>query len=164
MLKGVVNGGTGGRAYFGRPAAGKTGTTSDYHDAWFVGYTPDLVAGVWIGNDSNTSLGGMTGGAKPAEVWKAFMSQALKNVPAKDFDGTFATKANAVSHLEESGDANTKGLKDTKKNAGKGSKNGQAGTNDGKGGGAPQGQQPSQPAAPPSAAPSPTGGGEKGRN
>ena len=92
------------------------------------------------------------------------MSQALKNVPAKDFDGTFATKANAVSHLEESGDANTKGLKDTKKNAGKGSKNGQAGTNDGKGGGAPQGQQPSQPAAPPSAAPSPTGGGEKGRN
>lgn len=164
MLKGVVNGGTGGRAYFGRPAAGKTGTTSDYHDAWFVGYTPDLVAGVWIGNDSNTSLGGMTGGAKPAEVWKAFMSQALKNVPAKDFDGTFATKANAVSHLEESGDANTKGLKDTKKNAGKGSKNGQAGTNNGKGGGAPQGQQPSQPAAPPSAAPSPTGGGEKGRN
>ena len=49
MLEGVIQKGTGTRAKIGRPAAGKTGTTSDYHDAWFVGYTPDLVAGVWIG-------------------------------------------------------------------------------------------------------------------
>ena len=62
MLRDVIRAGTGRRASIGRPAAGKTGTTSDYHDAWFVGYTPDLVASVWIGNDDNTSLGGIYGG------------------------------------------------------------------------------------------------------
>ena len=62
MLQDVISAGTGRRANIGRPAAGKTGTTSDYHDAWFVGYTPDLVASGWIGNDDNTSLGGIYGG------------------------------------------------------------------------------------------------------
>jgi penicillin-binding protein 1A len=85
MLKGVITHGTGGRANIGRPAAGKTGTTSDYKDAWFVGYTPDLVAAVWIGNDDNTVMNGMTGGREPASVWKAFMQKALAGVKAKDF-------------------------------------------------------------------------------
>lgn len=87
MLMGVVQRGTGTRANIGRPAAGKTGTTSDYLDAWFVGYVPDLVCGVWVGCDDNASLGGMTGGATPAVIWKAFMSKALNGTPVKQFEG-----------------------------------------------------------------------------
>ncbi|MBR6013242.1 MAG: PBP1A family penicillin-binding protein [Selenomonadaceae bacterium] len=86
MLEDVISRGTGKRANIGRPAAGKTGTTSDYKDAWFVGYTPDLVAGVWLGNDDNTSMDGIMGGQTPAAVWQSFMSKALANVPAHDFD------------------------------------------------------------------------------
>ena len=86
MLQGVIIKGTGTRANIGRPAAGKTGTTSDYHDAWFVGYTPDLVTGVWVGNDNNAGLDGMGGGQTPAQIWKAYMTVALKDTPPKDFD------------------------------------------------------------------------------
>lgn len=86
MLEDVITRGSGKRAAIGRPAAGKTGTTSNYHDAWFVGYTPDLVAGVWIGNDNNTSLDGMMGGQTPAIVWSTFMKKALANTPVHDFD------------------------------------------------------------------------------
>lgn len=101
MLQTVIQKGTGTHANIGRPAAGKTGTTSDYHDAWFVGYTPDLVAGVWVGNDNNASLHSMTGGQTPAEIWKAFMSKALATVPAKNFDGSAAGKNDAVGELED---------------------------------------------------------------
>ena len=101
MLQTVIQKGTGAHANIGRPAAGKTGTTSDYHDAWFVGYTPDLVAGVWIGNDNNASLHSMTGGQTPAEIWKAFMSKALATTPAKNFDGSAAGKNDAVGELED---------------------------------------------------------------
>ena len=101
MLQTVIQKGTGTRANIGRPAAGKTGTTSDYHDAWFVGYTPDLVAGVWVGSDDNASLHGMTGGNTPAEIWKAFMSKALASIPARNFDGSAASKDNAVGELED---------------------------------------------------------------
>lgn len=101
MLQTVIQKGTGTRANIGRPAAGKTGTTSDYHDAWFVGYTPDLVAGVWVGSDDNASLHGMTGGNTPAEIWKAFMSKALASVPARNFDGSAAGKDDAVGELED---------------------------------------------------------------
>ena len=86
MLEDVIAKGTGKGAAIGRPAAGKTGTTSDYKDAWFVGYTPDLVASVWIGNDDNTSLDGIMGGGLPATIWSHFMQNALLNVPAHDFD------------------------------------------------------------------------------
>lgn len=85
LLRGVIIRGTGTGANIGRPAAGKTGTTSDYKDAWFVGYTPDLVASVWIGNDNADPLRGMTGADKPADIWKAFMSKALSGIPSKDF-------------------------------------------------------------------------------
>ncbi len=81
MLSGVISYGTGARANIGRPAAGKTGTTSDYRDAWFIGYTPDLVAGVWVGNDNNKAMKKVTGGTLPAPIWASFMKQALANVP-----------------------------------------------------------------------------------
>ena len=86
MLESVINGGTGGNAAIGRPAAGKTGTTDDSKDAWFVGYTPDLVAAVWIGDDyGSETLRGITGGDTPAIMWGQFMANALANTPASDF-------------------------------------------------------------------------------
>lgn len=88
MLMDVIQRGTGTRANIGRPAAGKTGTTSDYHDAWFVGYTPDLVAGVWIGNDSVSDLHGMAGGTTPAVIWRAFMLKAHAGLPIRNFEGS----------------------------------------------------------------------------
>ena len=97
MLEGVIKkGGTGARANIGRPAAGKTGTTSNYHDAWFVGYTPDLVCGVWVGNDDNTAMNGVMGGQLPAQIWKNFMEKALAQIPAKNFDGSAATKHDSI--------------------------------------------------------------------
>lgn len=101
MLKTALENGTGARARLGRPAAGKTGTTDDSHDAWFVGYTPDLVTGVWVGSDDNSSLGGMTGGQLPAEIWHSFMVSALQSIPAKDFDGEIASKSDAVWSVED---------------------------------------------------------------
>lgn len=84
MLMNVINEGTGKAARIGRPAAGKTGTTSDYRDAWFMGYTPDLVTGVWVGNDDNTPMKKVTGGMLPAQIWHNYMIAALANVPAHD--------------------------------------------------------------------------------
>ncbi|MBV8939568.1 MAG: penicillin-binding protein 1A [Alphaproteobacteria bacterium] len=81
LLSGVISHGTGRAAQIGRPAAGKTGTTSDYRDAWFIGYTPDLAAGVWVGNDDNTPMRKVTGGMLPAPIWRNFMKTALANVP-----------------------------------------------------------------------------------
>lgn len=86
LLKSVVNSGTGGGAAIGRPAAGKTGTTDTYKDAWFVGYTYDLAAAVWIGNDEGESMDGMTGGDLPATLWASFMRAALQGIPVRDFD------------------------------------------------------------------------------
>ena len=78
MLRGVVTGGTArGAAIPGRDLAGKTGTTSDYKDAWFVGYTGGFVTAVWVGKDDNTAMRGVTGGAAPAAIWSGFMEAAL---------------------------------------------------------------------------------------
>ncbi len=78
MLRGVVTSGTARSAAIpGRDIAGKTGTTSDYKDAWFVGYTGGFVAAVWVGKDDNTPMRGVTGGAAPAAIWKGFMEAAL---------------------------------------------------------------------------------------
>lgn len=85
MMKGVITRGTGGGANIGRPAAGKTGTTSDHKDAWFVGFTPDLVAAVWMGSDTPEYLNGITGGDTPATIWHDFMMAALAKMPARDF-------------------------------------------------------------------------------
>ena len=79
--------GTGRAARLERPAAGKTGTSQDFRDAWFVGYTPDLVASVWVGNDDSKPMKGVTGGSLPAWIWKGFMIRALKGVPPKRLPG-----------------------------------------------------------------------------
>jgi penicillin-binding protein 1A len=85
-LQSVVNGGTGKEAAIGRPAAGKTGTTSSERDVWFVGYVPQLAASVWIGKDDYTPLGqGVTGGTFAAPIWRSFMQEALKNEPVEAF-------------------------------------------------------------------------------
>ncbi len=86
MLRKVVELGTGKAANFAQNVAGKTGTTNDYHDAWFVGYTPDIVTGVWIGNDNNTKLPGITGGALPARIFATYMKTATQNFPQSVFD------------------------------------------------------------------------------
>lgn len=87
MLKGVIApGGTGEKANIGRPAAGKTGTTSSERDVWFVGYVPQLATAVWVGNDNYQSMGkGITGGNFAAPVWRSFMLKALKDKPVKYF-------------------------------------------------------------------------------
>jgi penicillin-binding protein 1A len=84
MMEDVVRHGTGWRAKsLGRPVAGKTGTSNDYKDAWFVGYTPDLVASVWVGFDNFKSLGAQETGARAASpIWVSFMKSALKGEPA----------------------------------------------------------------------------------
>ncbi|MDK2932134.1 MAG: penicillin-binding protein [Bacillota bacterium] len=89
MMRGVITRGTGKAANIGRPAAGKTGTTSDYTNAWFVGFTPDLVACVWIGNDEQQKpmiYGGVRiGSARAAMIWGAFMKEALRDTPPGEF-------------------------------------------------------------------------------
>ncbi|MGN0956649.1 transglycosylase domain-containing protein [Megasphaera sp.] len=86
MLEGVIDHGTGTAAAIGRPAAGKTGTTDDNKDAWFVGYTPDIVTAVWIGDDTGShSLGEIYGGTIPADIWKDYMSSATSDESGGDF-------------------------------------------------------------------------------
>lgn len=88
LLEGVVQHGTGQRAkVLGRPIAGKTGTSSDYSDAWFIGYTPSLLTGVWVGFDDKTSLGKNETGARAAlPIWISFMDGALRNTPIETFN------------------------------------------------------------------------------
>lgn len=89
MMRGVIERGTGVSANIGRPAAGKTGTSDDYVDGWFVGYTPEMVTAVWIGNDNKTPMrypdGRIIGSATAARTWRAMMQEALKGTPATDF-------------------------------------------------------------------------------
>jgi membrane peptidoglycan carboxypeptidase len=118
VLRGVISRGTGTAAGIGRPAAGKTGTTQKYRDAWFVGYTPDLVAAVWVGYPESqremTDVHGrkVTGGSFPAEIWAAFMRKALEGREALDF-----TRGRRVwrtlSVCRESGELSTEWCTDT---------------------------------------------------
>ncbi|HMK60066.1 MAG TPA: PBP1A family penicillin-binding protein [Dissulfurispiraceae bacterium] len=87
MMEDVIRYGTGMKANIGRPAAGKTGTSNDYKDAWFVGYTPDLAAGVWVGfDDMKRSLGGgEVGGRAAAPIWQRFMRGTLSSEASADF-------------------------------------------------------------------------------
>jgi penicillin-binding protein 1A len=87
MLYNVVTTGTGHSAsLFGREAAGKTGTTQDSHDAWFVGFTTDYVAGVWVGNDDSSPTRGVTGSTLPAQIWRQTMLAAEHGKPLKPLD------------------------------------------------------------------------------
>lgn len=87
MMKDVINYGTGMRANIGRPAAGKTGTSNDYKDAWFVGYTPHIVGCVWVGfDDMRRSLGpGEVGGRAAAPIWARIMKEIISDEPIEDF-------------------------------------------------------------------------------
>lgn len=92
ILEGVIQGGTGRAAAIGRPAAGKTGTAQNYQDAWFVGYTPQLAAAVWVGFPNElipmNNVRGITvmGGTFPAEIWAKFMSVAHEGLPELGFE------------------------------------------------------------------------------
>ncbi len=86
MMGDVVRYGTGTRAALDRPVAGKTGTSSDYRDAWFVGFTGNLVTGVWMGNDNNKPMKKVTGGSLPAILWHDYMIEAENGQPARAFD------------------------------------------------------------------------------
>lgn len=85
MMKSVVQSGTGTGAQIGRPAAGKTGTTDEGKDLWFVGYTPELVTAVWIGYDQPTAMPQAYGGTYPTRIWQEIMSKALSDMPARNF-------------------------------------------------------------------------------
>jgi penicillin-binding protein 1A len=87
MLRDVLISGTGKDAAFGFPAAGKTGTSSDFRDAWFVGYSADMVAGVWLGNDNGAGMKAVTGGGIPALIWRDVMSAAHRDRPMRDLPG-----------------------------------------------------------------------------
>jgi penicillin-binding protein 1A len=88
LLRAVVEEGTGRRLKrLGRPLAGKTGTTNEQGDAWFMGFSPEIVTGVWVGNDDNTVLGwGETGAGAALPIWGGFMKVALEGIPIHDFD------------------------------------------------------------------------------
>ena len=87
LLRGVIERGTAWKAReLGRPAAGKTGTTNDYHDAWFIGYTPGITAGVWVGYDDHRSIGPRETGARAAlPIWLDFMKKAHRDTEPEDF-------------------------------------------------------------------------------
>lgn len=90
LMQSVVASGTGHRAsVIGRPVAGKTGTTNDAKDAWFIGFIPQLVTGVWVGYDQERSLGaGGSGGQAAAPIWGDFMQKAVVRLPPEDFEAT----------------------------------------------------------------------------
>ncbi len=85
MMQGVIEHGTGTKAGIGRPAAGKTGTSQTWRDAWFVGFTPDWIAGVWMGDDKSRPMAKVAGGELPAEMWRRFMLVAHADTPGHDF-------------------------------------------------------------------------------
>ena len=86
IMKTVITNGTGRAANIGKPAAGKTGTTDDSKDAYFIGFTPDVATGVWVGNDDNSQMGGITGGTIPALIWKDVMTVATEPYGNTDFE------------------------------------------------------------------------------
>jgi penicillin-binding protein 1A len=101
MLYGVVTEGTGrAAALTGHEAAGKTGTTQDYRDAWFVGFTTDYVTAVWVGNDDSTPMKNVTGGTLPASIWHDVMTYAEKGLPAKPLDKSPPQPATDITSLD----------------------------------------------------------------
>ena len=95
LLSGVIDHGTGTAAAIGRPIAGKTGTSSDFRDAWFMGYSNELVGGVWLGNDDGHVMKRVTGGGLPARIWQRVMVKAHQGLPVHPLVGT--TPSGAVS-------------------------------------------------------------------
>jgi penicillin-binding protein 1A len=101
MMRQVMVNGTGtGARVAGYDLAGKTGTTSDYRDAWFVGYTGGFVTAVWTGRDDNTPMRRVTGGGAPAAIWKSFMSAALPRLRAQPIPGGAPLPADEPSAID----------------------------------------------------------------
>ncbi len=97
MMERTIENGTGKKAKLNRPAAGKTGTSQSLRDAWFVGFTSNIVVGVWFGNDNDSPMRKITGGTAPAILWKEFMTLAHKDIKPKNlnyFSADFETKNN----------------------------------------------------------------------
>ncbi len=104
MLYEVVQTGTGQRGDMGgRPVAAKTGTSQEWRDAWFVGYSADFVTGVWLGNDDNTSMQKVVGGSLPASIWKNYMQAAHKGIPVHNLPGidTYGSSDSADAGSED---------------------------------------------------------------
>ncbi|MHB1346505.1 MAG: transglycosylase domain-containing protein [Candidatus Humimicrobiaceae bacterium] len=124
ILERVMLDGTGKGANIGRPAAGKTGTTSDFRDAWFGGYTPELATVVWMGHiESNRPMGpingiNLTGGSYPADIWREFMLAALKDRPILQFEvpegAVIESNTTEDSTIKDKLDENKKGEKNPK--------------------------------------------------
>ena len=100
MMAGVIQHGTGTAANIGRPVAGKTGTSSDFRDAWFMGFSRDLVGGVWLGNDDNHPMKRVTGGGLPARLWQKIMAKAHQGIPVRPLFGTDVPPPVAVAAPE----------------------------------------------------------------
>ena len=101
MMTGVVKYGTGMGAALDRPVAGKTGTSQDYRDAWFVGFTADYVTGVWAGNDDNSSMKRVTGGMVPARIWRDYMKTAEADLPPRDLPALSSRWIGGVARVSE---------------------------------------------------------------
>ena len=102
MLYGVVTSGTGRAALLpNHEAAGKTGTTQDYHDAWFVGFTHDYVTTVWVGNDDSSPMKNVTGGTIPASIWHDIMAYAEKDLPSTPLDRSEPQPATDITSLDQ---------------------------------------------------------------
>ncbi|HYC02954.1 MAG TPA: PBP1A family penicillin-binding protein [Azospirillaceae bacterium] len=91
MMEGVLATGTGTSARLDRPAAAKTGTTQDYKDAWFMGFTADYVTGVWLGNDDGAPMRRVTGGSLPARLWRDIMADLHQGLPVRPLPGSDGT-------------------------------------------------------------------------
>jgi penicillin-binding protein 1A len=102
LLAETVSTGTGKAARLAeRPSAGKTGTTQDFHDAWFVGFTADLVCGVWVGNDNASPMKKATGGGLPARIFHGFMEDAEQGLPVRPLAGdTLVVTADAPAPVD----------------------------------------------------------------
>lgn len=103
MMAETLKEGTGRKAAFGWPAAGKTGTSQNSRDAWFVGYTANLTTGVWFGNDNGTPMKKVTGGALPAQAWHEFMAAAHEGVPVAKLPSGWNPSADAYADSSASG-------------------------------------------------------------
>ena len=104
LLTSVIRNGTGAAARLDRPVGGKTGTSQDYRDAWFVGFTSDLVVGVWVGNDDNAPMSGVVGGSIPASIWHDFVSgaeplQPSSTAPVSAMGGSPSAPTISFAHI-----------------------------------------------------------------